>query len=162
MALKIRLARGGTKKRPHYSIVVADSRSARDSGFLEKLGTYNPMVPKDSDARVVLKTDRIKHWLGVGAQPTDRTALMLSQAGLVAAPKRTTTPKKSAPKKKAQERTREQEALAEKAREAAEAAKAEAEAAKNAPAPVIEAAPAEAQTPTASDETAAQAEESAA
>jgi small subunit ribosomal protein S16 len=154
MAIKIRLARGGTKKRPHYSIVVADSRSARDSGFIEKLGTYDPMQPKESASRVVLKTERIQHWLQIGAQPTDRTALMLSQAGLVKAPTRSVTPTKSAPKKKAQERLAEQAANAEKAAERAAAAAAEAEAAKNAPAPTPEpetAAPAEepaAETPT--------------
>jgi small subunit ribosomal protein S16 len=135
MALKIRLARGGTKKRPHYSIVVADSRAARDSGFIEKVGTYDPMQPKESTARVTLKTERIQHWLTIGAQPTDRTALMLSQAGLVKAPARSVTPTKSAPKKKAQERMAEQAAMAEKAAERAAAAAAEAEAAKNAPAP---------------------------
>jgi len=135
MAVKIRLARGGTKKRPHYSIVVADSRMARDKGWIEKIGTYNPMLPKDSEGRVVIKTDRAEHWLKIGAQPTDRAALFLSQAGLIAAPKRTEKPSQSTPKKKAQERMREQEAMAEKAAEAAAKAKADAEAAKNAPAP---------------------------
>lgn len=154
MALKIRLARGGTKKRPHYSIVVADSRNARDSGFIEKLGTYNPMLPKESGQRVTMKTERVQHWLTIGAQPTDRTALFLSKAGLIAEPKRRETPQKSAPKKKAQERVAEQEALAEKRREAALAAKAEAEAAKNAPAPAAEPA-AEAPAETATDESAA-------
>jgi len=135
MAVKIRLARGGTKKRPHYSIVVSDSRAARDSGYIEKVGTYNPMLPKDAAGRVVLKTERVQHWLGQGAQPTDRTALFLSQAGLIEAPKRTEKTKQGAPKKKAQERIREKEALAEKVAEAAAAKAAEAEAAKNAPAP---------------------------
>jgi len=135
MAVKIRLARGGTKKRPHYSIVVSDSRAARDSGYIEKVGTYNPMLPKDAAGRVVLKTERVQHWLGQGAQPTDRTALFLSQAGLIEAPKRTEKTKQGLPKKKAQERIREKEALAEKAAEAAAAKAAEAEAAKNAPTP---------------------------
>ncbi len=140
MALKIRLARGGTKKRPHYSIVVADSRTARDSGFIEKVGTYDPMQPKESANRVALKTERIQHWLQIGAQPTDRTALMLSQAGLIKAPVRNATPIKSAPKKKAQERVAEQAAMAEKAAERAAAAVAEAEAAKVAAAEAAEAA----------------------
>ncbi len=157
MAVKIRLARGGTKKRPHYSIVVADSRMARDKGWIEKIGTYNPMLPKDSEGRVVLQKDRIEHWLKVGAQVTDRVALFLSQAGMIEARKVTDKPTQSAPKKKAQERTREQAAMAEKAREAAEKAKAEAEAAKNAPAPEPkpEAAPAEAPAEEASAESAA-------
>ena len=128
MALKLRLSRGGAKHRPHYSIVVTDSRMARDSGYIEKLGTYNPMLPKDSEARLVIKTERIQHWLKIGAQPTERVALMLSTVGLVKAPKRTVKPLKSAPKKKAQERSAEQAALAEKAAAAvAEASAAPAE-----------------------------------
>jgi small subunit ribosomal protein S16 len=135
MAIKIRLARGGAKKRPHYSIVVADSRSARNSKFIEKIGTYNPMLPREAENRVVINTERAKHWLSVGAQASDRTAHFLAAAGLMAAPVRTETPSKSAPKKKAQERMREETARAEKAAEAAAAAKAAEEAAKNAPAP---------------------------
>lgn len=142
MAIKIRLSRGGSKKRPHYSIVVADSRSARDSKFIEKIGTYNPMLPRESEQRVVINTERAKYWLSVGAQASDRTAMFLSNVGLMAAPKRAETPQKSAPKKKAQERAREEAAMAEKKAEAAAAAKAAEEEAKNAPAPEPEAAPA--------------------
>src|ERR1700760_4026477 len=100
MALKIRLARGGAKKRPFYSIVVADARSPRDGRFIEKLGTYNPMLERSH-------TDRIKHWLGVGAQPTERVAKFLGDAGIVPKPEYNETPKKSAPKAKAQERAKE-------------------------------------------------------
>ena len=82
MATKIRLARGGSKKRPYYSIVAADSRMPRDGRFLEKLGTYNPLLAKDDENRVKMDLDRIKHWLGQGAQPTDRIARMLEAAGL--------------------------------------------------------------------------------
>ena len=81
MAMKIRLARGGSKKRPHYSIVAADSRMARDGRFIEKLGTYNPLLAKDSEDRVKMNMERVEYWLGVGAQPTDRIARMLEAAG---------------------------------------------------------------------------------
>jgi small subunit ribosomal protein S16 len=116
MALKIRLARGGAKKRPFYSIVVADSRSPRDGRFIEKIGTYNPMLGKDHVGRLVLKEERIKHWLGVGALPTDRVARFFGDVGLVAKPERRETPAKSAPKAKAQERAK---AAAEAAKTAA-------------------------------------------
>jgi small subunit ribosomal protein S16 len=106
MALRIRLARGGAKKRPFYSIVVADSRSPRDGRFIEKLGTYNPMVDKGHAERLVLKEERVKHWLGVGALPTDRVARFFGDAGLAPAPGRRETPEKSAPKAKAQERAK--------------------------------------------------------
>src|SRR5436189_183964 len=82
MSLKIRLARGGAKKRPFYSIVVADARSPRDGRFIEKLGTYNPMLERGHADRVTLKEERIKHWLGVGAQPSDRVARFLGEAGV--------------------------------------------------------------------------------
>jgi small subunit ribosomal protein S16 len=104
MALKIRLARGGAKKRPFYSIVIADGRSPRDGRFIEKVGTYNPMLERDHADRVTLKEERLKHWLGVGAQPTERVARFLGNAGLMAKPEIRVTPQKSAPKKKAQER----------------------------------------------------------
>jgi small subunit ribosomal protein S16 len=104
MALKIRLARGGAKKRPFYSIVIADGRSPRDGRFIEKVGTYNPMLERDHADRITLKEERLKHWLGVGAQPTERVARFLGNAGLMAKPEIRTTPQKSAPKKKAQER----------------------------------------------------------
>ncbi len=106
MALKIRLSRGGAKKRPFYAIVVADARSPRDGRFIEKIGTYNPMVERDHPERVRLDAERAKHWLSVGAQPTDRVVLMLANAGLVERPAVRETPKKSAPKAKAQERAK--------------------------------------------------------
>ena len=118
MSLKIRLSRGGAKKRPFYKIVLADARSPRDGKFLERLGTYNPMVPQDHAERLVLKEERIKHWLSVGAQPTDRVARFFVQAGYIAAKARPDQTKQGAPKAKAQERLKEQE----KARAAAEAA----------------------------------------
>jgi small subunit ribosomal protein S16 len=104
MALKIRMARAGAKKRPFYNIVVADSRSPRDGRFIEKLGTYNPMLVKDHPERVKLKTERIQHWLGVGALPSERVARFLGEAGLRAKPEIRERPKQSAPRKKAQER----------------------------------------------------------
>lgn len=106
MALKIRLARGGAKKRPFYSIVVADARSPRDGRFIEKIGTYNPMLEREHPQRIVINQDRAKHWLSVGAQPTDRVTLFLANAGLVEKPAIRETPKKSAPKAKAQERAK--------------------------------------------------------
>src|SRR5260221_9037421 len=120
MALKIRLARGGAKKRPFYSIVIADSRSPRDGRFIEKVGTYNPMVDKGHAERLVIKEERVKHWLGVGALPTDRVAKFFGDVGLGAKPGRRETPSRSAPKAKAQER-------AKAADEAAKAAAPEAE-----------------------------------
>src|SRR6185437_31665 len=102
-----RLARGGAKKRPFYSIVVADARSPRDGRFLEKVGTYNPMLARDHADRVTLKTERIKHWLGGGAQPTDRVARFLGDAGLAETPPQRATPVKSAPRAKAQARAKE-------------------------------------------------------
>ena len=86
MALKIRLSRGGAKKRPFYHIVIADSRSPRDGRFIERVGTYNPMVPRESSERVTVKEDRIKYWLSVGALPSDRVARFLAVSGLVEKP----------------------------------------------------------------------------
>ena len=106
MALKIRLARGGAKKRPFYSIVIADARSPRDGRFIEKVGTYNPMLERDHASRVTLKEERLKHWLGVGAQPTERVARFLGNAGLMEKPAMRETPNKSAPKAKAQARAK--------------------------------------------------------
>jgi small subunit ribosomal protein S16 len=106
MSLKIRLARGGAKKRPFYSIVVADARSPRDGRFIEKLGTYNPMLDRGHADRVTLKQERIQHWLGVGAQPTDRVARFLGDAGLIPKTEVKETPVKSRPKAKAQERAK--------------------------------------------------------
>ena len=112
MALKIRLARGGAKKHPFYQIVVADARAPRDGRFVEKVGTYNPMLPQEHQDRIRLKEDRIKHWLSVGAQPTDRVALFLGKAKIIEMPAIRVTPIKSAPKAKAQERLKaEEEAL---------------------------------------------------
>ncbi len=116
MSLKIRLARGGAKKRPFYSIVVADARSPRDGRFIEKLGTYNPMLERDHADRVTLKEERIRHWLGVGAQPTDRVAKFLGNAGLVEKRVFRETPFKSTPKAKAQERAKAAEDAAAAAR----------------------------------------------
>jgi len=104
MALKIRMTRAGAKKRPFYYLVVADSRSPRDGRFIEKLGTYNPMLAKDAPARVVLKQDRIQHWLAVGALPSERVARFLADAGMGPKPAIREQPKKSAPRAKRQER----------------------------------------------------------
>ncbi len=123
MALKIRLARGGTKKRPHYSIVVADVRSPRDGRFIEKIGTFDPMLPKDAE-RVKLENDRVQHWLSNGALPTDRVARFLDAEGIAKREARS-NPNKAKPGKKAQERVAEKkqkaEAAAAKAAEAAAA-----------------------------------------
>ncbi len=129
MALSIRLARGGAKKRPYYRIVVADSRARRDGRFIEKLGSYNPMLAKDDENRVQFDVDRVKHWLSVGAQPTDRIARFLEAAELTAKTERN-NPNKGKPGQKAVEREEERR---EKAAAAAEAAK-EAAAAAEAPA----------------------------
>lgn len=127
MAMKIRLARGGSKKRPFYRIVAADSRMPRDGRFIEKLGTYNPLLPKDSEERVKMNMERVQHWLDQGAQPTDRIARMLEAAGVKPKTERN-NPKKGQPGKKAQERVEEQAAKAAAAAEAAaEAAAAPAE-----------------------------------
>ena len=134
MSMKIRLARGGSKKRPFYKIVAADSRMPRDGRFIEKLGTYNPLLPKDSEDRVKMNMERIQHWLGHGAQPTDRIARMLEAAGVLPKTERN-NPKKAELGTKAKERL---EAKAAKSEEApAEEAAAEApaeEAAAEAPA----------------------------
>jgi len=104
MALKIRLARAGAKKRPYYHIVIADSRSPRDGRFIEKVGSYNPMLPSDHAERIRLQEDRLKHWLGHGAVATDRVARFLGKAGLIAMPAIPEQTKQATPKKKAQER----------------------------------------------------------
>lgn len=111
MAMKIRLARGGSKKRPHYSIVAADSRMPRDGRFLEKLGTYNPLLPKDSEDRVKIDMERVQHWLDRGAQPTDRVSRFLEAAGTVDKKERS-NPKKAQPGAKARERAEERAAKA--------------------------------------------------
>jgi small subunit ribosomal protein S16 len=132
MALKIRLARAGSKKRPYYHVVVADVRSPRDGRFIEAVGSWNPMLPKEGE-RVKLDEDRIRHWLGNGALPTDRVARFLDEAGLSKREVRN-NPKKAEPGKKAQERVAlarkaEEDAAAKKAAEAPAEAPAEAEAA---------------------------------
>ena len=128
MSLKIRLARGGAKKRPFYRIVVAESSMPRDGRFVERVGTYNPMLPKEHDDRLVIKDERIKYWLSKGAQPTDRVHKMLAGVGLMPAFAYRDQPKKSAPGAKRLEREEEAAAAAAEAA-AAEAAEAEAAAA---------------------------------
>ena len=123
MATKIRLARGGSKKRPYYRIVIADIRAPRDGRFIEKVGSYNPMLPKDSEQRVQLNVERIQYWLGTGAQPTDRVHRFLDAAGLLKREARN-NPKKAQLGQKAQERLdakkqAEEEAAAAAAEEAA-------------------------------------------
>jgi len=112
MGLKIRLARAGAKKRPYYHIVVADSRSPRDGRFIEKLGSYNPMLPAEHVDRIRLQNERIQHWISQGAVATERVARFLGKAGLVPAPAIKVQPIQSAPKKKAQERAKAAEAAA--------------------------------------------------
>ncbi len=109
MAMKIRLARGGSKKRPFYRIVAADSRMPRDGRFIEKLGTYNPLLPKDSEERVKMDLERVQHWLNLGAQPTDRIQRMLEAAGVRPAKVRS-NPKKGEPGDKAKKRAEEKAA----------------------------------------------------
>ncbi|MBL4597796.1 MAG: 30S ribosomal protein S16 [Rhizobiaceae bacterium] len=121
MAVKIRLARGGSKKRPYYSVVVADVRAPRDGRFIEKLGTFNPLLAKDNELRVKLDEDRIKHWLAQGAKPTDRVLRLLDGLGLMKREARN-NPKKALPGQKAQERLDEKKAKEEEAAEAAKAA----------------------------------------
>lgn len=125
MAMKIRLARGGSKKRPHYSIVAADSRMPRDGRFIEKLGTYNPLLPKDSEERVKMNMERIQYWLGEGAQPTDRISRFLEAAGVAEKTERN-NPNKAKPGEKAQNRAEEKAAAKAEAEEAAKAPKEEA------------------------------------
>ncbi len=141
--IKIRLSRGGTKKRPVYKVVIADSRRARDGRFIEKVGFFNPLLPKDKKERVGLEAERIKYWLGQGAQPTTRVARILGENGIIAMPANGSNPNKAIPKK---ERKKE----GDEAAPAAEAPKAEAAPAAEAPkaeaahvvaAPKLEAAP---------------------
>jgi small subunit ribosomal protein S16 len=135
MALKIRLARGGSKKRPYYHIVIADIRAPRDGRFIERVGRWNPMLPKDA-TRVELNEERIKHWLEQGAKPSDRVLRFLDEAGLATRPARN-NPNKAKPGKKAQERldelaAKEEEAKAAAAEEPADGAPAEESAAEEA------------------------------
>jgi small subunit ribosomal protein S16 len=137
MAVAIRLARGGAKKRPYYKIIVTDARNSRDGKFIERIGSYNPLLPKDSPERVKLDADRARHWLSVGAQPSDRVARFLDAAGVKERSARS-NPNKGQPGEKAKERAEERATRDAEAAEAAAAAAA---------APVEEAAPAEEATP---------------
>lgn len=154
MALAMRLSRGGRRNLPFYRIVVADKRMPRDGRYIERLGTYNPLLGHDDPNRVKLVEDRIKYWLSQGAKPSERVAIFLGKAGIIDMPKQSNRPNKSKPSEKTTMRVQEKaekkaaaaeaaKAAAEEAKAAAEAAKAEAEAAAAAPAPVEEA-PAEA------------------
>ena len=133
MSVRIRLSRGGSKKRPFYKVVAADQRAPRDGRFIERLGSYNPMLPKEHADRFVVDVERVKYWLSKGAQPTERLEKLLSGLGLVEAPALREQPKKSALKAKALERIKEKE------EKAAAAAAAAAEAAAQAEAPAEEA-----------------------
>jgi small subunit ribosomal protein S16 len=139
MSLRIRLSRAGAKKRPFYRIVVADSRAPRDGRFIEKIGTFDPLVPKDSAERINLDTDRVNHWLGVGATPSDRVLRFLDEAGIRKRPARN-NPKKALPGKKAQERAKEREDAAAAAAAPSEVPAAEEAAPAEAPADATEAA----------------------
>ena len=139
MAINIRLARGGSKKRPYYKIVVADARSPRDGRFIEKIGNYNPLLAKDNEQRVQLDADRAKHWLSVGARPTDRVARFLDAAGVLERSARN-NPNKGKPGEKATERAEERATKAAEAAEAEAAAKAAPAADADAPAETEEAA----------------------
>lgn len=145
MALAIRMARGGRKNRPHYKIVVADKRMPRDGRFIEKLGTYDPLL--NDDKRVQLVTDRIQYWLSQGAEPSERVALFLGKAGIIAMPKQPTRPNKSAQSEKTKLKIADKEAKIVAAKEAAESAAAEAQAAKEAAAAAPAEEPAAAEAP---------------
>jgi small subunit ribosomal protein S16 len=129
MSLKIRLARAGAKKRPYYRIVVADSKSPRDGRYIEKLGTYNPLLPRDSNERVKLIEERVKHWISVGAQPTDRVLRFLDKAGMAKRDARSNPSKGQPGKKRVEREEAKKAAAAEKEKTAAEAAAAPAESA---------------------------------
>ena len=128
MSVRIRLSRGGSKKRPFYKVVAADQRAPRDGRFIERLGSYNPMLPKEHADRFIVDVERVKYWLSKGAQPTERLEKMLSALGLVNAPATREQPKKSAPKAIALERIKEKEEKAAAAAAAAAEAAAQAEA----------------------------------
>lgn len=144
MAVTLRMTRKGSKNNPYYWIVAADGRNARDGRYLEKVGTYNPMLEKDDAKRVVLNTERCQYWLSNGAQASERVSFFLGKAGLIAEPKRRQSVEKAKPKAAAVERLREREEKAKARAEAEAQAKADAEAAKNAP---VETAEAPAETP---------------
>ncbi|MFB0872254.1 MULTISPECIES: 30S ribosomal protein S16 [unclassified Sphingobium] len=145
MATSIRLSRGGSKKRPYYRIVVADSRAPRDGKFIERIGSYNPVLPKGDEKRVVLDTERAKHWIEAGAQPTDRVARFLDAAG-VKERKARNNPNKAEPGQKAKERAEDRAAKLAEAEEARKAAEEAAKAPAEEPA-AEEAAPAEESAP---------------
>lgn len=115
MALRIRLARGGSKKRPFYRMVIAENTAPRDGKFLERLGSYNPLLAKENQERLVVKADRVKYWLSVGAQVSERVQKLLSELNLMEKPQIAERPKKSAPKKKAQEKMKAESELKEQA-----------------------------------------------
>ena len=144
MTLRIRLSRGGAKKRPYYRIVVADSRMPRDGRFIEKIGSYDPMLPKDDEKRVQFDADRAKHWLGLGAQPSDRVARFLGHAGVIEVPAVREQTKKNQPRAKAQERMREEEERRKAAEEASKETAAEPAAEEPAEEPAAEEAAADA------------------
>ncbi len=121
MAVRIRLSRGGSKKRPYYHIVAADQRAPRDGRYIEKLGAYNPLLPQDNENRLVLDKEKVAAWLSKGAQPTERLQKLFANLGIGAAPKMHDQPKKSAPKAKAMERLKAKEEAAAAAAAAAEA-----------------------------------------
>lgn len=159
MALAIRLSRGGRKNRPFYRIVVADKRMARDGRYIERLGSYNPLLNDDNEERVKLVKDRVEYWLSQGAKPSERVAIFLGKAGIIDMPEQPNRPNKSAPSEKTKLKIEDKKERVEKAKEAAKAAEEEAKAAAEAekaaaaeaaaaPAPAEEAAPeAAAETP---------------
>jgi len=152
MALKIRLSRGGSKKRPFYKVVIADSRSPRDGRFIEKVGHFNPLLPKDNPDRLKLDLEKIKEWIGKGAKPTEKLERFLGEANIIPMPEQKNNPKKAQPKKKAQERLaalKEAEQSAPEAPAAEETPAAEAPAAEETPAAE---APAAEETPAAENE----------
>ncbi len=142
MATSIRLSRGGSKKRPYYRIVVADSRAPRDGKFIERIGSYNPVLPKGDEKRVVIDVERAKHWVEAGAQPTDRVARFLDAAG-VKERKARNNPNKAEPGQKAKDRAEDRAAKAAEAEEARKAAEEAANAPAAEEAPAEDAAPAE-------------------
>jgi small subunit ribosomal protein S16 len=145
MSLSIRLSRGGAKKRPYYRIVVADARNPRDGRFIERIGSYNPLLAKDDEKRVILDAERAKHWLSVGAQPSDRVARFLDAAGVRERTARN-NPNKAEPGEKAKERAEERAAKAAALAEAVAAPVAEAAVEETAPAEAAAESPAEAPT----------------
>ena len=155
MALKIRLSRGGSKKRPFYKVVIADSRSPRDGRFIEKVGHFNPLLPKDNPDRLKLDLEKIKEWIGKGAKPTEKLERFLGEANIIPMPEQKNNPKKAQPKKKAQERL----AALKEAEQSAAETPAEEEAPAVEETPAAEEAPAAEETPAAAEAPAAENEE---